>query len=439
MNTEKKVALLLALLSYFVVALDGSIVFTGLEKISADLSLSQSALSWVQNAYVLAFGGFMLMGGKLGDTFGRREAVNGSLAVFAVGSLLAGISESAAIMIFARFVQGTAAAVLAPSALALIMDYFSGEERVKAVAWYSSISGLGLCVGLIFGGLITSLYSWRLGFLANIPLAAGMVYLSKKYLSAGKSGNLDFDALGTLLSVCGIFAFVYAINGAENFSGWLTAAAGLIAAFVAVEKRAKSPVMPLGIFSSPTRNLAYIARAAFVGALMGFNFFVSEYTQIVLHFDSFETGLGFFPVTICTFLAAVKVPSFVKRYGNRKTLFVGVILMCVGFAVLELGGEKISYFPAVAAAMVLIGFGQGLGMSPLTNLGIAGVDKRDFGAASGVVNAAHQIGGAIGLSAMVTLTRDTPDMAQAFKMSMVVALFLSMSVLSAAVFGRDKI
>lgn len=439
MNTEKKVALLLALLSYFVVALDGSIVFTGLEKISADLSLSQSALSWVQNAYVLAFGGFMLMGGKLGDTFGRREAVNGSLAVFAAGSLLAGISESAAIMIFARFVQGTAAAVLAPSALALIMDYFSGEERVKAVAWYSSISGLGLCVGLIFGGLITSLYSWRLGFLANIPLAAAMVCLSKKYLSAGKSGKRDFDALGTLLSVCGIFAFVYAINGAENFPVWLAVAAGLIAAFVAVESRAKSPVMPLGIFSSRTRNLAYIARAAFVGALMGFNFFVSEYMQIVLHFDSFETGLGFFPVTICTFLAAVKVPSFVKRYGNRKTLFVGVILMCAGFAVLGLGGEKFPYFPAVAAAMVLIGFGQGLGMSPLTNLGIAGVGKRDFGAASGVVNAAHQIGGAIGLSAMVALTRDTPDMAQAFKVSMVVALLLSMSVLCAAVFGRDKI
>lgn len=436
MDTVKKVALALALLSYFVVALDGSIVFTGLEKISADLSLSQTSLSWVQNAYVLAFGGFMLMGGKVGDVLGRKTAINWSLAVFAIGSLLAGISQSAAIMIFARFVQGVAAAVLAPSALALIMDYFQGQERTKAVAWYSSISGLGLCFGLIFGGFITSLYSWRIGFLANIPLASAMGYLSQKYLAAGKTQRHRFDFLGTIISVCGVFAFVYAINGAEHFLCYLALSAALLAIFLAVEKQAKSPIMPLEIFYSPTRNRAYFGRFLFVGALMGLNFFVSEYMQIVLHFSPFKTGLGFFPLTICTFLAAIKVPSLVKKFGNYKTLFAGIALMAFGFALLWQNKNCQSFLP-LALAMLFIGFGQGFGMSPLTNLGIEGIAKRNFGAASGIVNAAHQIGGAVGLSTMVSFTANTQNAANAFGTAMLVGLIFTLSIL-AVIFCKKR-
>ena len=438
MKTVKKAVLALALLSYFIVALDGSIVFTGLERISADLSLNRAQLSWVQNAYVLAFGGFMLMGGKLGDAFGRRSAINCSLCVFAAGSLAAGISQSAAVMVSARFVQGAGAAVLAPSALALIMDYFFGEERTKAVAWYSSISGLGLCVGLIFGGLITSLYSWRIGFLANIPLAAFMFYLSQRFLTAGKTKKTGFDFLGTALSVCGIFALVYSINGAKNFLCHLAFSAVLLALFVEAEGRAKQPIMPLRVFGAQSRNRAYVSRMLFVGALMGFNFFVSEYMQIVLHFDSFKTGLGFFPVTICTFLAAVKVPDFVKKYGNYKTLSAGIALMVVGFTLLGGIGENGSYFPDIAIAMVFVGFGQGLGMSPLTNLGIEGVDKRNFGAASGVVNAAHQIGGVLGLSAMIAICADTADMGEAFKISMIAAAFFTASIFVVMFFKMKK-
>ncbi len=436
MDCIKKVALALALLSYFVVALDGSIVFTGLEKISADLALNKSSLSWVQNAYVLAFGGFMLTGGKLGDVFGRKIALNWALAVFAMGSLLAGVSQSATTMIFARFVQGVAAAVLAPSALALIMDYFRGQERTKAVAWYGSISGLGLCIGLIFGGFVASLYSWRIGFLANIPLAAIMLYLSQKYLAAGKIQRQKFDFLGTIISVCGIFALVYAINGAKHFLCYLTLSAALLAIFIAVETHAKSPIMPPEIFRSSARTRAYLGRMLFVGALMGFNFFVSEHMQIVLQFSPLKTGFGFFPVTICTFFAAVKVPFLVKKFGNYKTLFAGIILMATGFALLWLY-RNCQSFSGIAVAMLFIGFGQGLGMSPLTNLGIEGTNKRNFGAASGVVNAAHQIGGAMGLSAMVALTLRTENATQAFGTAMLVALFFTLSIL-AVVFCKKR-
>ena len=436
MNAEKKAVLALALLSYFVVALDGSIVFTGLEKISADLNLNITSLSWIQNAYVLAFGGFMLIGGRLGDIAGRKFAVNLSLAGFAAGSLLVGTADTAAVAIFARFVQGAAAAVLAPAALALIMDYFSGDERTKAVAWYGSISGLGLCVGLILGGLLTSLYSWRIGFVANLPLSAFMIFISAKYLRPDKAGTGGFDICGTLLSVCGIFAFVYAVNGAENFAVWLAAALFLLALFALVESKKTSPLIAPEIFASSVRRRAYIARILFVGALMGLNFFMSEYMQTVLGFDSFECGLGFFPLTICTFLGAVKVPRLVKKYGDYKTLLAGIVLMVAGFSMLVFADAKRGY-PELAIAMLFIGFGQGLGMSPLTNLGINGIGKDNAGAAAGVVNAAHQIGGAAGLSIMVRLSEHAANAAQAFGMSMTAALVFTAAILP-VVFARRK-
>ena len=219
MNTRKKLILTIILLSYFITAIDGSIVITGVTKIAADLHLSPSLLSWVQNAYVLAWGGFMLLGGRLSDTFGRKRILNLSLVLFGIGSLLAGIAWSASVMITARFIQGIGSAILAPTSLALIMDYFEGAERVKAVAWYSSISGLGLCFGLVFGGAITSFLSWRDGFLVNIPFIIFMLAVSAKVLQRGETKKEPFDIWGTLLSVIGIFAFVYAINGARNV--WL--------------------------------------------------------------------------------------------------------------------------------------------------------------------------------------------------------------------------
>lgn len=197
---EEEIILGLVLLSYFITAIDGSIVITGLIKVTADLNLSHTELSWVQNAYLLSFGGFMLMGGGgLGDTFGRKRMFNFSLVLFGLGSLVAGCAQSAGMMIGARFVQGLGSAVLAPTSLALIMDYFEGGERVKAVAWYGSISGLGLCVGLVAGGAITSYASWRDGFFVNVPIIAVMLFLSVRTLDGKAVGISRFDTVGTVL------------------------------------------------------------------------------------------------------------------------------------------------------------------------------------------------------------------------------------------------
>lgn len=180
MSTKKKIILLIVLLSYFVTAIDSSIVITGLTKISEDLSLTQTALSWVQNAYVLAFGGFILLGGKLGDVFGRKRVLNAALLIFGISSAVAGAAWSPAIMIIARLMQGVGAAILAPTSLALLMDTFEGDELVNAVAWYSSISGLGSSIGLIIGGYLASYMSWRTGFYINVPITLIMLILSIK-------------------------------------------------------------------------------------------------------------------------------------------------------------------------------------------------------------------------------------------------------------------
>ena len=180
MDIKRRFILTIVLLSYFVTAINGAIVITGLTDMAEELGLNQSALSWVQNAYVLAWGGFMLLGGRLSDTFGRRQILNLALVLFGIGSLLAGIAPSAIVLIVSRFIQGIGAAVLAPTSLALIIDYFKGQERVKAVAWYSSISGLGMCVGLIIGGILASFFSWRYGFFIYLPLILFMLVRSEE-------------------------------------------------------------------------------------------------------------------------------------------------------------------------------------------------------------------------------------------------------------------
>lgn len=429
MDTRKQVILGLVLLSYFITAIDGSIVITGLARITAELKLSHEELSWVQNAYLLSFGGFMLMGGGLGDAFGRKRMFNLSLVLFGIGSLGAGMTQSAAVMIIARFVQGLGSAVLAPTSLALIMDYFEGGERVKAIAWYGSISGLGLCIGLIAGGAITSYASWRDGFLVNIPIIAVMLLLSLKTLGGKKIEKTRFDVRGTLLSVSGIFCLLYGIDGADSMVTWLIIGTLLMMLFILTERKTHKPIMPLHLFQSSDRRNAYIARSLLIGALMGYNFFISEFMQEAFGFTPLMTGVAFLPMTITTFIGAVKVPALVSKHGNKRILASGLTMLVVGFqGLLFLNGES-SYSIGIALPMLFIGFGQGLAMSPLTNLGIQGVTRKDTGAASGLVNVAHQVGGAFGLSLMVSASSRFTDIASRCHIGMRVALFCIVAAL----------
>lgn len=406
MDRNQKKIVCLVLLSYLLTAMNGAVIITSLPQMAAELHLDLSTLSWVQNVYVLAWGSFMLMGGRMSDLLGRQSMMITSLLFFGGGTLWAGVSLSAYGLIAARLIQGLGAAILAPASLALIMDYFEGQARVRVVSWYSSISGLGMCVGLIVGGMLTQSYSWRWGFYSYLPLIVCMMCLTcsiprKKKLAGNSLAGLD--VLGTLLSALGVFSFVYAINGADY--GWIYGCLSLLflSLFVYVERHAVLPVMPLRLLDG-VRCRAHGARILFAGAMMGYYFFISEYLQEVLSFTALEVGWAFLPLTISTFIAAIMVPTAVERFGNKMTLTIGMILMLVGFFWMTSLSADTDYSLGIAPPMLLLGIGQGFVMSPLTNLAIIGVEGKDAGAASGIVNATHQIGCSLGLSVMVTIS-----------------------------------
>lgn len=422
---RKKWILTIVLLSYLVTAIDASIVTTGLTMIKSDLHLTQVSLSWIQNAYLLAFGGMVLLGGRLGDLFGRKQIFISALTLFGIGSLLAAIAQTAMIMISARFIQGIGAALLAPTSLALLMDTFSGSELTKAIAWYSSVSGIGTSIGMILGGILASTLSWRYGFSINVPLAIFMIIVALKELDWAKIDKISFDAFGGLLSILALFSLVYTINGAHNVILFGIITLILFISFILVESKRKNPMLPLRLFSDWSRSSAYLVRALFVGSMMGYFLFTSEYLQTTHHFSPLKTGFAFVPLTFVTFLAALRVPDSVLKSGNRSVMLVGMGFLISGFILtIALSGTQ-NYWLVVGLPMILLGLGQGFAMSPLTNLGIQNVDTKDSGAASGLVNAAHQVGGSIGLSVMVTLTSGISSMAGMFQKAMIIGLIIN--------------
>ena len=429
MTTTKKIVLLVVMLSYFVTAIDSSIVVTGLTHIAADLKLDQVTLSWVQNVYVLSFGGFILLGGRLSDAYGRKLVLDISLVLFGVGSLLAGAATTGWVMIAARLMQGVGASMLAPTSMALLVDYFAGAERIKAISWYSSMSGLGSCCGLLLGGFLASFYTWRIGFYINVPIMLVMIVLSNRVFKNKPNLHSKFDLSGACTSVAAVFCLVYAIDGAANSLPWLIAAALLTVIFIKIEKTAKIPVMPLGLFCHATRSNAYIIRLLFVGAMMGFWFFLSEFMQHIFGFSPLLAGMSFLPLTLATFIGAIKVPALVVEYGNKRVLCAGICCQIFGFLLLLLLDKDSSYLWGIGLPTLFLGIGQGLEIAPLTNLGVIDVDSSDAGAASGVVNAAHQIGGSLGLSLMVSFSAGAADMGSAFHTAMLVGAVISAAML----------
>lgn len=429
MNNKKKVILLIVLLSYFVTAIDGSIVFTSLEKMTSELQLNQVTLSWVQNAYILAFGGFILLGGRLSDVFGRKKVLNIALVLFGGSSAIIGASFSVSIIIIARFVQGIGASILAPTSLALLMDTFEGNERVKVVAWYSSISGLGSCVGLILGGSLASFTSWRDGFYINVPITIFMLILSIRTLDKKQKEKENFDIAGIVFSILGIFAFVYAINGANSPILWLIISIILLITFVFIEYKSNVPIMPLELFKDKTRVGAYIVRTIYMCAMLGFWFYLSECLQKVFHYSPIMTGIAFFPMTISMFISAIYVPNLISRYGNKKILLLGNFFLIAGFIWTLFITENSEFFIGIALSLILLGFGQGISMSPLTNLGIHNTKSEIAGSASGLVNVAHQIGGSIGLSIMVASNKEIISMIVGFHRAMKIGLLFTIGML----------
>ncbi len=391
------------------ILLDNSIIFTALPKIHTAMHYSSTGLAWVQDAYTLVFGGLLLLGARAGDLLGRRRVFVFGLAVFALASLLVGIAPTGWWLIAARALQGVGAAIVAPSSLSLLTASFpQGEGRAKAIALYGATAGIGASLGLVIGGALADWVSWRAGFFLNVPIGAAMIVLAPRYLPETVRRRGHFDLVGAVSATIGVGAVVFSIIHSAD-SGWtspvtvatLAAGAMLLLGLVASERRAAQPIMPLGLFGSRERVGAYLARLLYLGAMIGFFYYITQYLQAVLGFSAFAAGVAFFPMTVVNFAVAMAIPRLTARVGQAAPLAAGVALTLAGMVWLSRVHTGSSYWEAVALPMLLIGAGQGLAFAPMTSAGIAGVGAEDAGAASGLVNTFHQLGMALGLGVLI--------------------------------------
>ncbi len=394
---------------YMMIVLDISIVLTGLPQIHRQMGFTDAGLSWVSSAYTLTFGGFLLLGARAGDILGRRRMFETGLVIFAASSFMIGVARSPEWLVSARAVQGIGSAILAPSTLALLQTSFApGAERTHAVSFYAAAGGISASVGLVIGGVLADWVSWRAGFFINLPVGAGLIWAGRRYIAETERHSGAFDLAGALASTIGMSALVFGfVNSAE--AGWhdpltLVALAGgatVLALFVAIEWRARQPIMPLRLFNNAERSAAYAARVLFLGANVGFFFFATLFMQGVLGLSAAMTGLAFLPAMVVNFVSALMAPRLNRRFGAPRVLTVSLLCSLVGIGWLSFVSADSTWLGGLALPMLLIGAGQGGTLGPLTVSGITGVDPRDAGAASGVVNAAHQLGSSLGLGVLV--------------------------------------
>ena len=409
-NERKWSALALIVTAQFMVILDVAIVNVALPSIKTDLHFSDTNLQWVISAYAILFGGALLLGGRLADLLGRRRLFVAGLALFSVASLLCGIAWSEGSLIGFRALQGLGGALLAPAALSLLMTTFAeGRERNLALGIYGAASGSGAAVGVLLGGVLTSYLHWSWIFFINVPVGAAAIALAPVLLRESRAdlAHRHFDLPGALSSTAGLMLLVYATTRAAS-DGWgapltlslLGGAAALVAAFVAIELRSRSPLLPLRIFRLRTLTAANIAMAI-IGAVAFSEFFVlTLYLQDVLHYSAVESGAAFVGFAGAVVIVSNVAQLIVGRIGVRPTLTLGLLLSAVSVAALTRLPVHGQYFSDLFPWFVLGGAGMGLSFVPVTIASLSGVERSDAGVASGLMNTSRQIGGAVGIAAV---------------------------------------
>ena len=396
---------------YLMVVLDASVVITALPDIRTDLGFSPASLSWVQNIYALAFGGLLLLGARAGDLLGRRQVFVIGITIFTAASMLGGLAQSETWLLAARAIQGVGAAIAAPSTLALLTISFpEGSERTRAIALYSAVASAGASIGLILGGMLTTWISWRWSLFINVPIGVVLVSLAPRYLPETERHTGEFDIGGAATSTLGMSALVYGLVRAAETS-WgdsvvlisFAVAAAMLAAFVAIEKRARQPITPLRLFKSRERVGAYATRLLMVGAMFGMFFYLTQFLQGAEGYSALKAGLAFLPVTLTIFAMVKVVPKLLGRVGPFRVLIGGLALALIGLLWLSRITAGTDYWTGIALPMLLVGGGMGLAFTPLTQAAMQGVDNHDAGAASGLVNVFQQLGSTIGIGVLVTV------------------------------------
>jgi EmrB/QacA subfamily drug resistance transporter len=408
---HRQAVLALVLASYLMIVLDISIVITGLPRIRESLGFSPAMLSWVHTAYTLSFGGLLMAGARAGDLFGRKRMLMAGLGLFVLASLAIGLATSPAMLVAARAVQGLGSAILAPATLALLSVTFpEGPERNRVLGWYGATAGIGASIGMVLGGVLADLVSWRAGFFINVPIGLALLWAAWRYVGEGHRLPGGLDVAGAILSTLGMVGLVFGLVELAE-AGWhsafsvapLVLGVLMLGVFFRHEARTTQPLLPLRLFDSRVRSGAYAARLLFLAGVIGFWFYLTQYLQGVLGMRPLQAGMAFLPATVVQLMAAMGVAPLSRRWGHERVLAIGIALTAAGMAWLAQIGPETQYLTGVALPMVVLGIGQGLALSPLTIAGVSGVAPQDAGAASGLVNASHQLGGSLGLALLVVV------------------------------------
>ncbi|UUU39610.1 MFS transporter [Streptomyces sp. NBC_00162] len=393
------------------VVLDATIVNIALPHIQTALDFSTTDLSWVLSAYTLTFGGLLLLGGRAGDILGRRRVFMAGILLFTLASLLGGFAQEPWQLLAARALQGVGGAIASPTSLALITTTFAeGPERNRAFGVFAAVSAGGGAIGLLAGGMLTEWLDWRWVLFVNVPIGVLIAVLAPLYISESERHPGRFDIAGALTSTGGMASLVYGFIRASE-DGWrdsltlgsFAAAVILLALFVAVESRAREPIIPLRMFADRNRAGTYLIMLSLAAAMFGMFFFIVQFVQNVLGFTPIESGLGFLPVTVAIVTAAGLSQRFLPRFGPKPFMVSGSALVGVGLGWLTLIRTDSSYVAGVLGPMLLFGFGMGLNFVTLTLTAVSGVSSKEAGAASGLLNASQQVGGSLGLSILVTV------------------------------------
>lgn len=390
---------------------DATVVNVALPDIALDLHFSPTRMSWILNLYTLAFGGLLLLGSRIGDRIGRRRALVTGVLAFTAASVLAGVAPSGGWLLLARTVQGVAAALAAPSTLALIATTFpEGRQRARALAVFASISGAGSALGLVLGGALTDLVSWHWVFLINLPVGLAIAWLAPRHLDETPRQRGPFDALGALLATLGMTSLVYAfIRTAER--GWsdglalgaFAAAAALLGSFLAVELRVRRPLVVLRLFADRNRSVSYATMLMIPAGMFGVFYFTTQYLQRYLEYSPFRAGLAFLALAVPLFAASRFAPRAQARFGPKRTALAGLTLNTAGTLWLTRLDASSGYADGLLGPLVLMGVGVGLTMMQLTTLILSGVEPEDAGSASGLLQTMQYVGGSLGLSVLVSV------------------------------------
>jgi EmrB/QacA subfamily drug resistance transporter len=413
-------ALIVLCMGDLMIVLDTTIVNVALPSIREDLAFSETSLAWVVNAYLLTFGGFLLLGGRLGDLFGHRKLFLIGLTLFTAASLACGLAQSQETLIAARAVQGLGGAVVAVVALSLVVTMFTDPgELAKAMGVISFVAAGGGSIGVLLGGVLTDVLDWHWIFLVNIPIGIAVFAASVRLLPAGQvaSGERRMDLAGAVTVTVGLMVAVYAIvNG--NDQGWtsgqtlglLGVAAALIALFLAVEMRSRAPLMPLGMFRLRNIATANIVGVLWAAGLFAWFFLSALYMQLVLGYSPLEVGLAFLPANLIMAAFSVALSAkLVTRFGIKLPLSAGLGVAAVGLLLFARAPVDGTYVVDVLPAMILLGCGGGVAFNPLLLAAMSDVEPQDAGLASGVVNTAFMMGGALGLAVLTSLAASRTD------------------------------